>query len=129
MKKINRKNQEGFTLIEVLISTFILSSAIIGIMQLYVYTSRLGELAGDKIIVLNSIQNKMDEIRNASFGTIATTYPTGTTFALPTQFTGNGIITLDTSNSSVYDVTVAATWTNKRGRGLTITLESRIALR
>ena len=120
-------NQKGFTLVEIMVSAGILSIVIVGIMQLYIYTSVLAELAGDKITAINEIQSKMDEIRNTSFSSIATTYPSGTTFALPSQLTGNGVITLDASNSDILGVTITATWTNKKGRGSTITLESKVA--
>ncbi len=124
---MKRKNQKGFTLVEVMVSVFIVFITMVGTLQLYVHTSRLAEIAGDKSIVLNEAQNKMDEIRNTAFSLIASTYPTGTTFALPSQLTGSATITLDTSNSNIYGVTITMTWKNKKGFGSTLTLVSRIA--
>ena len=127
MRKFFRQNQGGYTLVEVMISALILAVVIVGIMQLYIYTSVLAELAGDKITALNEAQSKMDEIRNTNFSSISTTYPSGTTFSLPSQLTGNGTITLDASNSDLYGVTITVTWTNQKGRGSTITLISKVA--
>ena len=127
MRKRNKKNQRGFTLVEVMVSALILATVIVGIMQLFIYTSILAELAGDKITALNEAQSKMDQIRNTSFSSITTTYPSGTTFALPSQLTGNGVITLDTTDSNLYGVTIIVTWLNKKGQGSTITLISKVA--
>ena len=127
MSKKSKKNQRGFTLVEVMVSALILATVIVGIMQLFIYTSILAELAGDKITALNEAQSKMDQIRNTSFSSIATTYPSGTTFTLPSQLTGNGTITLDTTDSNIYGLTITVTWLNKKGQGSTITLISKVA--
>lgn len=129
MRKINKKGQKGFTLVEVLISASIITITIVGMLGLFTYTSRLAELAGDKVTVLNIAQDKMDEIRNTAFGSIASTYPSGTTFALSAPLTGTGTITLDTSVGDIIGVTVSVSWVNTKGRGSTITLVSKVANR
>ena len=128
IKKLHQ-NQKGYTLVEVMVSALILATVIVGIMQLFIYTSILAQLAGDKITALNEAQSTMDQIRNTNFSSIATTYPSGTTFTLPSQLTGNGVITLDTTDSNLYGVTLTVTWLNKRGQGSTITLVSKVAKR
>ena len=112
-----------------MVSAMILAGVIVGIMRLFIFTSILAEMAGDKITAINAAQSKMDEIRNTGFSLITTTYPSGTTFPLSSALTGNGVITLDTSNSDIYDVTITATWVNKKGYGSTITLASKVANR
>ena len=110
-----------------MVSAMILSTVIVGMMQLFIYTSILMELSGDKITAMNEAQSTMDQIRNTNFSSLATTYPSGTTFTLPSQLTGNGVITLDTTDSNLYGVTITVTWQNKKGRGSTITLISKVA--
>src|SRR3989338_3280502 len=87
---------KGFTLVEVLIAIGILTVVVVGLLQLFVYCSRLAEAAGNTTLAINEAQNKMEEIRSHDFNAIAVDYASGgtpgDTFAL-TSLNGTGAVT------------------------------------
>lgn len=127
------KNQ-GFTLVEVLIAIGILAVVIVGLLQLFVYCSRLAETAGNTTLAINEAQNKIEEIRNHDFSTLATDYASGgtpgNTFAL-TSLTGTGTVTTSQvgGSSELLQIQVDVNWQNKSGRSLSTALTGLIAKR
>ena len=123
---------KGFTLVEVLIAIGILAVVIVGLLQLFVYCSRLAEAAGNTTIAVNEAQNKLEEIRNHDFNDIAVDYASGgtpgNTFAL-TSLTGTGTITTSQvgGSSELLQIQIDVNWQNKSGRSLSSTLTGLIA--
>ncbi len=72
MLNINRKlSKNGFSLIELMVAAAILSLAIFGIFQAY-STGFLGMFdARDRTVATNYVQEKMEELKNADFDTVA----------------------------------------------------------
>ncbi|OGX36786.1 MAG: hypothetical protein A3G91_00815 [Omnitrophica WOR_2 bacterium RIFCSPLOWO2_12_FULL_50_9] len=132
-KKIFQSPQ-GFTLVEVLIAVGILAIVIVGLLQLFVSCSALAEAAGNTTFALNEAQNKMEEIRNHDFDSIATDYASGgtpgNTFTLSTL---NGTGTVATSqvggSSELLQIGIDVSWQNKNGRSFSTTLTGLIAQR
>src|SRR3989338_1285434 len=132
-KKIFQSPQ-GFTLVEVLIAVGILAIVIVWLLQLFVSCSAPAEAAGNTTFALNEAQNKMEEIRNHDFDSIATDYASGgtpgNTFTLSTL---NGTGTVATSqvggSSELLQIGIDVSWQNKNGRSFSTTLTGLIAQR
>ena len=133
MPKKTFKNQ-GFTLVEVLIAIGILTVVIVGLLQLFVYCSTLAEAAGNTTLAVNETQNKMEEIRNHNFSTLAVDYASGgtpgNTFTL-TSLNGTGTITISQfgGSSSLLQTQINVSWQNKNSRNFSTALTSLIARR
>ncbi len=122
-QKINQRiNQKGFTIVEVMVSALILAFIVVGLAELYIYTSRLALVSGNMSQAISEAQSKMDEIRNKSFSSIATSYPSGTTFVVNqtlagvTKKIGEGVIYLDTTNADDYIIYICVSFKDKQGR-------------
>ena len=117
-----KKNlKSGFTLVELIVVVGILSVVIPGLMKLFIDTSQLGTMAGNKTLAISEAQNKLESIRNLAFDNIMTTYGavSGTPFDL-TQLNGKGIVyaknTTAPSNVDLLLVEVVICWQDKYGR-------------
>ena len=117
MRKIFQR-PGGFTLVELLMATIILSVVLVGLIQLFIRCSVLTELASNITAAMSEAQGKMEEIRNYDFDSIATDYVNGgalNPFDL-TQLAGKGIIYIDSSNADLLEVEIVISWQNKYGR-------------
>ena len=125
---------QAFTLVEVLITIGILTVVIVGLLQLFVYCSNLAEAAGNTTLGINEAQNKMEEIHNHNFSTVAVDYASGgtpgNTFTL-TSLTGTGTVTISQfgGSSSLLQTQISVSWQNKNGRNFSTALTSLIARR
>ena len=134
MREKNYQSPQGFTLVEVLIAIGILAIVIVGLLQLFVYCSTLAEAAGNTTLAVNEAQNEMEEIRNHSFGSIATDYASGgtpgNTFTL-TNLNGTGTITTSQigGSSELLQIQIDVSWQNKNGRSFATALTGLIARR
>jgi len=111
--------QQGFTLVEVLVTTGIVSTVMIMLLRLFVYCTSLSEMAGNLSASVVQAQDKIEEIKNYSYDLITTDYSSSGTpgntfsFSIPT---GMGVIYIDSSNSSLLQVEVDVSWRNRDGR-------------
>lgn len=135
LKKLRKKifcERQGFTLAEVLIAVGILAVVVVGLLQLFVYCSTLAEAAGNTTLAINEAQNKMEEIRNHNFSTIAVDYASGgtpgNTFTL-TSLNGTGTITVSQvgGSSELLQVQTDVVWQNKNGRNFSTALTGLVA--
>ena len=127
----------GFTLVEVLIAVGILAVVIVGLLQLFVYCSTLAEAAGNTTLAVNEAQNKIEEIRNHNFTSIATDYASGgtpgNTFPVPdrdgTGTIGTGTITTSQvgGSSALLQIQINVSWQNKNSRNFATALTGLIA--
>jgi len=113
------KNQNGFTLVELMMVVGILTYVILALVQLFIYTSTSAQLGGNKTLALSEVQNKIEEIRNYEFDDVATDYASsgtpGNKFDL-IKLTGKGVITLDSSVANLLTIEIVACWQDKYGR-------------
>ena len=130
----NIKTDKGFTLVEVMIAVGILAIVIVGLLQLFIYSSALAEAAGNTTLAINEAQNKMEEIRNHDFGSITIDYASGgtpgDTFTL-TNLNGTGTITTSQfgGSSELLQIQIDVSWQNKNSRNFSTALTGLIAER
>jgi len=68
------KKQNGFTLVEILISTAIMAMAVAGTLQILTTLIQMNETNENLILCTNAVQGIMDEVRNVDFSNIVATY-------------------------------------------------------
>ena len=114
------KNQnQGFTLVELMIGTAMLAVVVLGLINLFINTSAQAEIAGNKTLAVGAAQNKIEEMRNHTYSLITTDYASGgipgNKFSLST-ITGEGVIYIDSSNASLLTVEIDVSWKNDNTR-------------
>ena len=111
----------GFTLVEVLLCMALLLGLFLGGMNVYVYCFELQETSRNTNNALNDVRSKLEDIRNADFGSIVGTY-NGKIYDLSKV---NGIVIgkmkteaayVTGSNNNLIDIRVVACWRQKGGR-------------
>jgi len=108
----------GFTLVELLLATIIMSVVLVGLIQVFIQCSVLAEMARNKTIALSEAQGKIEEIRNYDYDAIATDYVLNgglNPFDL-SQLTGKGVIYIDSTNTELLEVEVVISWEDKYDR-------------
>lgn len=104
---------------ELMFVAAILVVVIAGMIRLFIFTSTQVDIAGRKTIALSQAQNKLEEIRNHTYSTIAADYASGgtpgNTFNL-SLINGKGVIYIDSSNSELLTVEIVVSWQNKYNR-------------
>ena len=112
-----KKNKKGLTLVEVLVAMAIIATVVIGMMELFIYSTVLSESTRNLSNAFREAQSKMEEIRNHSYSLLTTDYVSGgtpgDTFSL-SLMTGEGVIYIDSSNSSLLQITIVVSWENTR---------------
>ncbi|MCK5214979.1 MAG: prepilin-type N-terminal cleavage/methylation domain-containing protein [Candidatus Omnitrophica bacterium] len=116
---MTKKENRGFSLIEVVFAVAVLAFVIISMIKVYIYMSVQSELAGNKTVALMLAQNKIEEIRDYSYDLIVADYASGgavgNTFNL-TRLTGAGAIYIDSSNADLLIIKVVVCWQDKYER-------------
>ncbi len=116
MKKIDTK---AFMLAELVVLLGILAVAITSILQLFIHTNALAEMAGNKTAAVSEAQTKIEQIRTNSFNDIATKFASGgtpgNTFDT-TLLPGKGVIYIDATNSELLQVDIIICWRDNYGR-------------
>ena len=69
-----RKADEGFTLVETLITAFVLLFVLMGVTQTYIHSMRLSETARMQSRAISEAQDIIETIREEDFGDIVTTW-------------------------------------------------------
>ena len=112
-----KKDRQGFTLVEVLVAVIIIATVVVGMIELFIYSTMLSESTRNLTSAFMDAQSKMEEIRNHTYSLITTDYASGgtpgNTFDLST-LTGKGVIYIDSSNSSLLQITIVVCWENSR---------------
>lgn len=114
-----KQSESGFTLAELMIVVAILATVFTGMIQMFIQTSALANLSGNKTIALSEAQSKIEEIRSHAYDQIVTDYSSGGTpgniFDL-SLLNGKGIIYIDNSNAELLVLEVVICWLDKYGR-------------
>lgn len=113
------KDQQGFTLLELLFAVSVLVTSIAGMVRLFMYTSTAADIAGRQTIAVSEAQTKLEEIRNTNYDLVTTNYGSGgtpgNTFDL-SLINGKGVIYIDSSNAELLVLEVVVSWNNKYNR-------------
>ncbi|MBU1062235.1 MAG: prepilin-type N-terminal cleavage/methylation domain-containing protein [Candidatus Omnitrophica bacterium] len=131
-------NKRGITLIEVLVSIFIVSFMLVGMMRLYALGQIQSVITKHKVMAINLAQAEIENLKNFTYEEITpmlSSYPlsktvtidTGETSATSDDITGT-MVTDVSSISEGYKIIVTVSWTDYYGV-ITEVLESTIASR
>ncbi|MDD3375172.1 MAG: type II secretion system protein [Candidatus Omnitrophica bacterium] len=116
---LSKKKLQAFTIAELLIVVGILAVVIVGMINLFIYTSVAAALAGNKTVAVAAAQSKMEEIRNYDYDLIAVDYASGgvpgNTFLL-NQPNGIGTIYIDSTNPDLLEIKIVVCWEDKYNR-------------
>ncbi len=132
---------KGYSLVEVLVAVAIIVIVVSGLFRLFIYCAGMAEITGNITFAISEAQDKIEEIRNASFDDIASTYGAspGNTFesskisedinlngVLDTgedingngsiDSYGRGVIYVTALNADLLQVDVAVCWRGPDGR-------------
>jgi len=110
----SKPNSSGFTLIELMVATFVLALVLVAILGSYITCLDLVELSKNTSVAMNIAQTKMEEIKNSTYTQIKTNYDR-VPFAI-TGLTGMGVSYVDNTNPDLLQVTVTVCWRQKNGR-------------
>lgn len=111
-------NKKGVTLIEILVSVGIMAVAIGSVFQTTNKMFELNEYNEGLLPIMNTIEGKMDEIRNVPFNDIVLNY-NGTQFTV-TELTTNGIAHMGSIQANVIEpsflirVKITLSWQHRR---------------
>lgn len=116
MRKLRKllRQSKGFTLAELMISTFILTFVIAGVIVSFFHCMYINELAHNSAKALTAEKGRISEIENTPFNQIAAAY-NNTTFTAP-DINGIGITKIDSSNPDVLVITLSFSWRQGNGR-------------
>lgn len=115
-QKINKivLNKKGFTLAEVMISTFLLVLIFSGTILTFFHCMDLNEMARNSSIALSAIKSRIAEIENTPYSQVSAIY-NNATFTSP-DLKGIGVSTINSANPDFLEVTATFTWQQKNGR-------------
>jgi prepilin-type N-terminal cleavage/methylation domain-containing protein len=111
-----RKNlsNQGFTLPELMMSAMITVIAFMGILYTYARYLELDEISRNTGIALQTVQNKIEAIKNTDYDLIYATFHNQT--FTTTGINGRGVTTIDNSNGNLMLITVTFCWRQSNGR-------------
>ncbi len=114
---INKNNNGGFTLLELMIAVSVLIVALVGLLGVFSHMISLNENSGKLTLVVAACQAKLEEMRNSTFSNLYTTY-NGTSFN-PNGFSSGdakGSIYINNSNPNLLQVFVSVSWRTRSNR-------------
>lgn len=114
MARLMRLERSGVTLVEVLVSFFVLVLVLGGILYSFIRCLEFIELSRNMSRAVQMAQSRMDQIRAASYNLIVSTYDT-VPFTTP-GLDGRGVVYVDNSLPDLLEVRVVICWRNKYGR-------------
>ena len=110
MKKILKKLSGcGFTLMEVLLATAILASAISAILMTYYSCFVLSSTSKNINITTNAAMGLVEEMRNSAFNRIVDDY-NGLNFIVNDIPQSRGVVYVDDTNPELLQVTISVCW-------------------
>lgn len=69
MRKLSQ-NPAGFTLVELMVTTFVVATALMGLIKLFIDCTLLGELSKQKTIAMSVAQGQLEEIRGHTYSDV-----------------------------------------------------------
>ena len=115
MLKINKElSQRGFSLIEIMVAVAILAMVIFGIFHAYGVGFMGMADARDRTVATNYARERMEEIKNKSFGDIKNDPIDGSYIAIPEQAKFERKVDVDGSITDLKKVTTTVRWKNRK---------------
>jgi type II secretory pathway pseudopilin PulG len=113
--ELERKNKEdGFTLIEVLITIMFLATALIALLSSFTFSFSTLSKMKQMSIATQCIQKELEEIRNMAFEDILNLGISFTNTTFSNLKNSNGILTIEDSvGDDIKKLTVSVVWTYK----------------
>jgi prepilin-type N-terminal cleavage/methylation domain-containing protein len=109
-----KKKSPAFTLVELMVATFILGVALVGLLGSYISCLDLNDLSKNTSLAINIAQTKLEEIKNHTYTLIKNDYN-----AIPFNISGlagMGVSYIDDSNPDLLLVTVTVCWRQQNRR-------------
>jgi len=114
-----QKSRKGVSLVEIIVTIGIIVIVFAGLIQVFLYSSVISEMAGNITLTISEAQSKLEEIRGHDFDSITTDYGSGgtpgNTFSLA-LINGMGVIYITTINSDLLLVEIVVSWREKNNR-------------
>ncbi|MBA7495631.1 hypothetical protein ES702_06220 [subsurface metagenome] len=127
MSIINRKlYQKGFSLIELMVAVTILALAIFGIFHAYSVGFMGMSDARDRTVATNYAREKMEEIKNKSFGDIIGDPPADSPADIPGTKFKRKVTVADEVTDELKKVTTVISWDDRNGIPKEVKLETLI---
>lgn len=108
------KKENGFTLVELLVSAGILTIVVAGMMISYIRCMELNEVSQNKSMATKAARSRMELIRMTSFDNLVTTYH-GVAFDV-TGLSGKGVSYVTSLDAKNIQVRISVSWRQKNGR-------------
>lgn len=109
-----RKDDQGFTLPELMVATLIFSLTFLGIFLTCLRCMELNGIARNSSTALNAAKSRIATIENTAFNQIAATYNNAT--FTTADLNGIGVSYVNTVSADFLTVTVVFCWREKSGR-------------
>jgi len=130
MKRIRQRS--GASMVEVMVAVGVMVIVFAGLLQVFLYSSVLGEMSGNITTAVSAAQSQLEEIRGHEFDDITTDYGVsgtpGDTFSVGMNG-GAGAITITSVETNLLQVQVTVSWTEKNGRAMSTSMTSLLAKR
>jgi Tfp pilus assembly protein PilV len=114
------KDEQGLTLVEIIIALTVIVGAILGVASLLLYTSRLNESEREYALARQSIFSKIEEIKKHNFDYVVTDYSTGGSpgpnFIVTKLYNSQGTIYINSTNPNLLLITVTVSWQSVNGQ-------------
>ncbi len=129
------KNQKGFTVIELMVSLFIVTLAIAGYIGANVFLQRNADEAFERTVAVQDAHRVIERMRNTAQtgtfpGNVTAAFPQGAAVAGFTNLTAEQVtVTYVNTTANPLDATVAVTWTSVTRRAMTTALRTLITQR
>ena len=111
-----RKSKKGFTLLEIIISMFLLAIVWLAAVNIIVISRAAGALARHKVQAVYVMQQTIENLRKQSFSNISNSTTTvsidtnGTPDSTADDITGTQTVTVTTPNTYYKQVVIQVTW-------------------
>ena len=115
------QSKQGGTLVEVMITTLILSFVVVGTIGLFAKCNVFAGEIREHNIINNALNERMEEIRGMAYSSVSSLSSTFTAVGFSELNSATGALTLEDpfSDSDIRKVTLTANWTSQQGRSMT----------
>ena len=122
------RNEEGFTLVEILAAVFVLAIAMIGVMGVFVNATILMGHVENVSIANNLISERIEVIRNMNYDNVLTVGGSFSSSGMDELPNATGSVALEDAftDGDIKRVNVTVSWTTDQGRASTITMATYV---